>query len=322
MKKLNIAIVIGLFLLAMLIPNAAYAQSAPDPGADWNIKVEFRYTAGEEGKLKIPDSITRFGRNYHLINKQAPVQESLLPAERVYTWHIDGVLTEAEKKQFEETEGVILTPVSIPVQQPADITEILYDLPSNDVEALPNNKEGFVRAAVHFEVQDIDEWNLPSAYTAEVVYRGLETVMESGYYRADSKYTTTEDLGDVAVFVVVATYAPDQIPQTAQTGQSGEGGGGTAGEGGSGTAGESGGDANPVTQVTGDDSTIVADQETPLADYTDNTGGATSLSALIPIILAIVFALICALLLYREYLLRKKKAARRKAKNKARMTYS
>lgn len=312
MKRLNIAIVISLFLMAMLIPNAAYAQSAPDPGADWNIKIEFRYTAGEEGKLKIPDSITRFGRNYHLIDKQAPVQESLLPAERVYTWHIDGVLTEAEKKQFEETEGVILTPVSIPVQQPADITETLYDLPSNDVEALPNNKEGFVRAAVHFEVQDIDEWNLPSAYTAEVVYRGLETVMESGYYRADSKYTTTEDLGDVAVFVVVATYAPDQVPVTAQTGQSG---GGTAGEG-------SGDDVSLGTQVTGDDGTTVTDQETPLANLSDENGSASSPSALIPIILAILFALICALLLYREHLLRKKKAARRKAKNKARMTYS
>ena len=310
MKKKRIIIVFAITLVSLLLPSAVFAGNTQDPGADWNIKVEYRYTAGQESKLKIPDSITRFDRNYHLIDKQPPVLESTLPAERVYTWHLDGVLTEKEKKQFEDIEGVVLTPVEIAVQQPADITETLSDLPSNDIEALPQSKEGWERAAVRFEVQEEDEWDLPKYYTAEVVYRGLKTVMEAGYYKVNSKYSTTEELDDVDCYVVVATYAPDQTPQ-AVTSVS--------------TGGTSGGEGEPVVASSdGQDGTMIADQESPLSSTPKNNPGnagseAAKLPTALPFILAGIFAGLCALLLFKEHQRRKEKKHRRMRK-KAVMT--
>ena len=309
MKKVIYAITIALTLL--LLPAASYAQSPPDPGQDWNIKIEYRYTAGEEDKLNIPTAITKYGRNYRLVDKQPAVLEKLLPAERTYTWHIDGVLTEEEKKSFEDIEGIVLTPINLAVQEQKDINETLYDLASNDVDALPQAKEGFSRAAVTFEVQENDEWGLPQFYKAEVLYRGVETVTKPGYYEVNSKYSTTESLDDVPLYVVVATYAPTQTPQiVGQTGSSGGTGNGADG----GVGAEDGGAIIPPVDLA---SEAIPEQDVPLSNIPAGTVGSaetSKFSTYVPIILAVLFALVSLLILYREHLRRKAYEARREAR--------
>ena len=311
MKKVIYAIAIALALL--LLPTAAYAQSPPDPGQDWNIKIEYRYTEGEEDKLNIPTAISKYGRNYRLVDKQPAVLEKLLPAERTYTWHIDGILTEEEKKSFEDIEGLVLTPINLAVSEQKDINETLNDLVSNDVDALPQTKDGLSRAAVTFEVQENDEWGLPKFYTAEVLYRGIETVTKPGYYEVNSKYSTTENLDDVPLYVVVATYAPTQTPQiVGQTGSTGGAGSGADG----GASAEDGGAIVPPVDLA--DETI-AEQDVPLSAIPAGSVGGTEtskFSTLVPMILAVLFMLVSALILYREHLRKKSHEARREARRR------
>jgi hypothetical protein len=261
--------------------------------------------------------------------------ETTLPVQRTYTWHIEGVLTEDEIKDFENKEGVKLTAVSVPVGKLVDKTEILRDLPSNDVDALPNIKtfhvasaaspggltaENLACAAVRFKVQEYDEWNLPKYYEAEIVYRGLETVMEDGYYKVDQVYTNTEELDEVAQFVIVATYAPDQIPAAVSQNGAGGSGGGAGGEstgGGDGSLTDAGGGgaiAPPIDEV---GPTVLDDNELPLAGGVP-VSAKNKLSSMLPLLIGIALACCIAFMLWMEYVKRKERIARRKA----RMTHS
>jgi hypothetical protein len=69
------------------------------------------------------------------------------------------------------------------------------------------------RAGVAFSVNGPDEDNLPSGYTATVVYRGIETYAAIGYYLGESTYTTSVQEGGTAAYVIVADYeaAPEVI---------------------------------------------------------------------------------------------------------------
>ena len=317
--RLIFGIIISAFAV-LFFPYPAYATAAPDSVPEWNIRIEFRYTEGQESKVNIPNNIVRLGRGYHLIDRQPPVLEKTLPAERTYTWHIEGVLTEKEIKDLEEADGVKLKAVSVPVGKLVDKTETLKDLPTNDVDALPYTKEFKVAsatspggltsenlkcAAVRFEVQEYDEWDLPKYYEAEIVYRGLETVMEEGYYKVDQVYTSTEDLDDVAQYVIVATYAPDQLPAAfGGTGTSGAGGGGGGGDG-SGTDGE-GAITPPIDEMPA----AIDGSETPLAGP-ESSPAKPGISSILPLLIGIILACGIAAMLILEYRKRKLKNARR-----------
>jgi len=241
MKKLRIVCVLTIALVALMLPGAVYAQQAPaqDPGPEWSIKIEYRYSKGEEGKLNIPNSITRYGRTYHLVSKADPVLESKLPSSRTYTWLVDGTISETEMHLLNGMDGVELRPTEVEIGRVTDKTHIMEGLPTNDVEALPLTKEfteGVLeRAAVRFDVEGLDDFDLPLSYKAEIIFRGLEIYLGPGY-EVSATYTTTEDLDGVPVYVVVATYAPDGLAPVSGTASRGGGGAGGAGAGGDGPA--------------------------------------------------------------------------------------
>jgi len=224
-------------LLALLAPEAAFAQSGADPGPEWSIRIEYRYTKGEEANLNIPDSFSRYGRNYYLIDKSDPVLEKKLPAKRTYTWFVDGILTEEGLSLLDGMENIELIEITIEIGREADRVETMTGRPTNDVEAIPLKKtypDGvYTRAGVQFEVEDEDDLGLPIAYTAKIVYRGIETYIGPGY-QVSATYTTVKNLEGVPQYVVVATYAPDGLAAI-NTGGGTSGGGGGAGAGGTDT---------------------------------------------------------------------------------------
>jgi len=230
MKRLKTICVMILTVIALLLPGAAFAQNAPDPdpGSEWNIKIEFRYTKGEESKLKIPNTISMYGRTYQLISKSEPVLETKLPATRTYTWLVDGSVTEEGRSALNGVEGLEFTPTNVEIGRVVDKHETTEGLPTNDVEGIALTKaypDGeFVRAAVRFDVEELDDYELPLSYTAEVVYRGLEKYIGPGY-EVRASYSTKEDLDGVPLYVIVATYEPVDLVPIAVTGGAGAGSG-------------------------------------------------------------------------------------------------
>jgi len=236
MKRLRIILLATIALIALALPEAAFAQNAQalDPGPEWNITIEFHYIKGDEGSLNIPDSIAQYGRTYHLVSKAAPVLAKKLPATREYTWLVDGTISEADKGLLDGMGEVELTPTQVEVERVADKHIKETGLPTNDVEDISFARTidgvNYTRAAIRFEVEEYDTYGLPVSYEAEIVYRGLETYMGPGYI-VKASYKTTEELDGVPVYVVAATYAPDGLFPAAGAGQAGGGaaGGGDAG---------------------------------------------------------------------------------------------
>ena len=230
MKRLKIICVMILAVIALLLPGTVFAQNAqdPDPGPEWNIKIEFRYSKGEEGKLKIPNTISMYGRTYQLVNKSEPVLETTLPAMRTYTWLIEGSVSEAGRSALDGVDGLEFTPTTVEIGRVVDRHETIEGLATNDVEGIALTKaypDGeFVRAAVRFDVEGLDEFDLPVSYAAEVVYRGLEKYIGPGY-EVRASYTTKEDLDGVPLYVIVATYEPVDLVPIAVTGGTGSGSG-------------------------------------------------------------------------------------------------
>ena len=244
MKGIKIICIAAMALIMLLMPYAGFAQVIPpDPGPQWNIVLEFRYTEGEEGSVVVPNNIVRYGRGYHLISQAAPVLEQTLPSTRTYSWNVEGFATAAELAELQNIPGITVTPASITIDRLVDRSHTYTGLPSNDVDSpsivltmafpitdSPSNglttNATLERVGVKFEIESYennDPQNLPETYKAEVVYRGLAPFTESGY-QVTATYQTTEALDGVPQYVVVATYAPDVIPG----GGGGGGGGGGA----------------------------------------------------------------------------------------------
>ena len=342
MKRTGVLCAALLALAALVLPYSGYAQSAPDTSGATasNIRIEFRYTAGEEGSLSIPNAITRYGQSYHLVDKSEPVLEKTLPATRTYTWRINGAIPEDEIDSIKELEGVELTPVAIEVEQILDKNATISGLPANDVELIPYTKTfevvselypdvvkeaSFTRAAVRFEVEG-DDNGLPTSYSADVIYRGLTTVLETGYYEAKKTYTTTEDLDGVPQYVVVATYAPDSLP--AETGLAGGAGGGPDGGGAADdgdaagiAAGDDGAVVPPIDADAGAGDTDIAPEPIPTSAGDQSAEKASSGFKLwmIPIIVLAVLAGGFLWLVYRKRRREKEKAARRETRRQAAM---
>jgi hypothetical protein len=342
MKGVRILFIAAIASATILFPGVGFAQSAPDPGPEWNIRIEYRYTEGEEKKLNVADKVVRYGRNYHLIDRQPAVLESTLPAKRVYTWYIEGYIKEEEKARFEDEYGVVLKPVKLEMEHLVDKTIVFNSLKTNDVDsdAIPRTydfeikdapSEGetvsavLTRAGVHFEVEKYeggDSENLPELYKAEVVYRGLVTYLESGYYEAKATYTTTEDLDGVKQYVVVATYAPDAAPGAINSGGGAGGSGSTGGAGDAQEPGSAEGGAiippidMPQSGEGGDGGgTIISDNAVPQSSGKNSP--ASGFWNLIPVFIAIALAACCGLLIYQNHKRAMERKARREARRKA-----
>lgn len=305
MRRLRIICVTLVAFIALILPETAFAQNAqdPDPGQDWNITIEFRYTKGEESSFNIPDSIARYGRSYHLINKTKPVLEKKLPATREYTWLVDGTISQDEMSLLDGMEGVELTPTGVEIGRVVDKT-VKESYPTNDVEDIALIKtidgDNFYRAAVRFEVEGYDDYDLPVSYQAEVIYRGMETYIGPGYI-VKATYTTSEDLEGVPQYVVVATYAPDGLVPISSTA-------GTSGGGNNNTGSTETTEALPdevITTPVVDEGAVtdvaiepavdtvadITDEAVPLADgnVTEKTSSGINPIALILIIIAAAF---------------------------------
>ena len=330
MKSFKVISIAFMALAMLLTPFVGFAQAMPDPGPGYDIKIEYRYTEGEEGSLTIPSAITRFGRNYHLVDRAAPVLESSMAVTRNYTWYIEGVLTEEEKAQFENIEGVTLKPVEVQVSKIVDKTATLI-LPVNDVDLIDfKDLEGYqpgdpvedqkTRTGVKFE-EIAWEMGLPTSYKATVVYRGLETYMEAGYYEVHASYETKENIGSVPVYVVVATYAPDNPPVNPAPG--GGGGGGGAGPV---VPPEITPPEEPPEEPPGGGEVIGPEQppttnpnppEPPIVEPLPPVQKPFNIVTLIPLFIAIGFAICCILLLQKERERMKDSEAKREARRKA-----
>ena len=325
MRGLRILCIALMALTVLLLPYAGFAQSMPGSGPEWNIRMEYRYTKGKESSLEIPNTITRFGQDYRLIDRQPPVLESSMPTTRVYTWHIEGLLTADEKSFFEINEGVLLTPVEVELDRNVDQVISIGGLATNDVDAIPFVRsfevaspasesgvelKDFQRAAVQFEVEGYDSWGLPNSYKATVIYRSFEAYLSSEFYMATSTYTTTEETGKADQYVVVATYAPENLLYA----------GGVEGDPFGGFMDRTDSAVTPPIDLAGEGeefgkTVFITDELTPGSAGTGGSG--FKFWALIPIFVAVAFALASFWLLNKEYERRKKFEARRAARRES-----
>ncbi|MDR3305142.1 MAG: hypothetical protein LBS85_03795 [Clostridiales Family XIII bacterium] len=208
-----------LTLLLVFLPAApAYATAAPENAAGGTMSVEYRYTEGETPDIQ--QEITQMGLVYTLISQSEPMLESTLPNTRTYRYRIEGALLPWQLEEINKIGNVTLTPVNIVQEREVDKTAEIQ-MPTNDVDDVPlkmafevtsgSSPSGYEskeldRAGVAFSVNGPDEDNLPSGYTATVVYRGIETYAVIGYYLGESTYTTSVQEGGTAAYVIVAEY--------------------------------------------------------------------------------------------------------------------
>jgi hypothetical protein len=223
MKK--IAAIALVFIVALLAapPMATYAASSPSGNTTFGtMQVEYRFAEGETHN--IPQQIERFGFMFHLISQTEPVLESTLPAARTYSYMISGILS---KDQLDEIGGggsTEFTPVNVVMEREVDWVEYL-EMNTNDVEDIPltimhevtsgTDPGGYemaelTRTGVTFEVLAIND-GLPTRFLATVIYRGIETYSEIGYFIAESTFTT-ETAEDADLYVIIATYETDEMP--------------------------------------------------------------------------------------------------------------
>ena len=230
-------LLILLLLIALVAPRdkvyGAFTQPPEDAKEEIseNITMEYRYFEGQEKSLAIPETITRFGQVYRLIDTSEPVLEDTLPRTRTYTFRIDGGLSKEDLDLIEGLEDVItLTPVEKVFEREVDKTLVIKGLPTNEVEFLSRSEEFVVaaagepglqrkkaleRAGISFKIEAYEESglerSLPASYEATIVFRGTETYTEVIYYLAEMTYERTEKVGEINRYVVTATYAPTGV---------------------------------------------------------------------------------------------------------------
>ena len=225
-NKLVLLVIIALMAITLLPLNTMIAYAAPED----NVTVEYRYTEGDT--VVIPPTITRLGREYRLLSRAEPVLESSLPQVRTYNYRINGALTAAELAIVQSASpDLSITPVDIVKEREVDKTKILSGRPNNDVDSIPledtfevtsataaSGKEMIKlhRAGIEFEVESWEiPGELPGTYKATVVYRGIETYSELGYYLAETTYQSQVTEGETKTFIIVAIYEPTDLDQEA-----------------------------------------------------------------------------------------------------------
>lgn len=315
----------SILAFALAVPTVVYASTQPTTvqtgGTD--IIIEYRYTAGEEGNVNIPDTISRYGRTYKLKEKKPAVLESTLPATRTYSWSIGGFITEEQAEQLKiDFPGIVLTPALREGKESIDVTRTVAGLPVNDVELIPytitHNGSELRRAAVQFEITKDDQgvamydaYGLPASYTAEVIYRGLGGVSVPGYYSVSQTYESTESLGDVAQYVIITTYSPAST---------GAGPAATTTSGGTGTPELQnpiaiGSLADDAPAANPPESTVIGDGETPQAAGTKENSTLTIILTILKVILIAfaAFAGFIGVLILRKKIIRARRLRKRAA---------
>ncbi|MDR3305490.1 MAG: hypothetical protein LBS85_05660 [Clostridiales Family XIII bacterium] len=316
--------------------------SAGDEEESVNITMEYHYAEGEEPD--IPGSLTELGIEYRLISLTTPVLESELPRTRTYRFRIDGAVSAEDIAAFPGLADAQLTPVEVYAERRVDKQEVIEGLDNNDVDALPLTKEyqvanaasadGFTneelaRAAVRYDVTADDD-GLPTEYRATIIYRGTEVLAETAYYLAELAYTTTLVEGQTPLYVVVAVYEP-VLPAAPAAGGTAAAGAGIGVGGGAGAAAGAAGGGAPAAPAAeeeteiGDEPVALAPEPEPSGDSSDGTeniaDGETpkdntpaqdtgrNIAPILILIAAILIILICAFLLIRGFLARKRRAA-------------
>ena len=217
--------------LILAFPIAAFANEAPQEGSyGGTLQIEYRFAEGETPD--IPDTIEQYGFTYHLVSKSPPVLESTMPEVRTYTYNVSGALTQEQLNTIRGLGNVKLTPVNIVYERVVD-KEININMDTNDVDDVPKfmtftvtsgtdpsgqEKKQLERVGVTFERAGVEAAGagtgqpyLPGGYIATVVYRGIETYTDVGYYTAEATFQTNETEDDIAVYVVVADYETEGI---------------------------------------------------------------------------------------------------------------
>ena len=217
-RQFVFAIVLALLVIATFTINTGAVYAAPE---DERISVEIRFTEGETPS--IPDNIVQGGIEYRLISSGAPVLESTLPIMRTYNYAIGGSITPAQLATIQGTENLSVRPVYVArehevdkvytqVQEHNEVEGMIPEKMNFDV-ASATSPSGFEnktldRAGISWTNVDIDGDGLPDEHTATVLYRGIETRSELGYYIAEMAYQTRVQEGSVDQYIIVAVYEP------------------------------------------------------------------------------------------------------------------
>jgi hypothetical protein len=226
-KSVLLLCVMLLLFAAPMVVTAAPTDAEADAAEEAvNVTVEYRYAQG--GTADIPETITRFGREYKLLSQSAPVAESTLPRTRTYTYKVYGNITEKDLASVQGAGDVKVTPVDVVNEREVDKTTVV-EVENNDVDELPETQDFKVssgtsksgeqtvtlkRAGVSYETLPLPPNGLPSGYKATIVWRGVESYSELGYYSIDTTFTTTESVPGVPNYVIAAVYEPvvDETP--------------------------------------------------------------------------------------------------------------
>jgi hypothetical protein len=318
---------VGLVLsFALILFVGANAFAAPEEEDQrGNVTIEYHYAEG--GSPTIAQTITQFGRTYTLVNTAAPVLESSLPRVRTYNYEISGALLPEDLALAEQYPNISLTPVEVAKERSVDKTDVLRGLPNNDVDYLPYSREFQVSSAagpqavtleelalagVTYTVEGYDDDGLPASYQADIVYRGVETYKELGYYEAQATYTTEEVEGSVDYYVVVATYAP--VSTGSSVGASGDQSSQQGRQSGTTSAGSS---LDAIDNSAGnaqqsDDLVGISDEQTPLVNGSTSDGSGFWNPASASVVALIVLAPILVGILILRRIGQKRRASHRR----------
>jgi len=223
----------GFLLMLGVLVSHAFAEPVSTVPADSLVNVEYRYLEGES--VDIPQEIVQYGQRYRLVSQTEPTLENMLPTTRTYTYRVYGKLTEEGLAEAKALPGVSIIPVDLVFERQVEGRGIIEGLSDNDVDNpdLPTKglfsvtsadaatgtvQSELSRAGVAYEVTSYDEFGLPETYKATLVFRGIESFKDFGYYEVNAQYTSTEQIGEKAQYVIVATYEPVDLVITTPEG--------------------------------------------------------------------------------------------------------
>ena len=222
--------IIIFLLIALALPAAVFATEEA-PGGYETLQIEYRYAEGQTPDI-LP-TIERFGMTFYLVGQSEPMLEGEMPEVRTYRFRINGYLTQEQIDEIWDLYGITITPVPVEFEREVD-KERKVTMPTNDVDDIikqwdfevtsatePGGKViktldftgvSFVRNGYEVDSEDPNGLKLPATYTATIVYRGVETYLDTGYYYADAVFETEEIESEVPIYVIVADYRSDFIP--------------------------------------------------------------------------------------------------------------
>lgn len=220
---------LALALACVAVPGVAYAGVFDD------VVKDYRYMASEG--FEVPEVIEEAGGTYELAFLTEAIAD---PAWERPTSEVSHSVTisipaadlgrassffEEEIAYSEEGfEGtlskveVTTTPEHEVLSRQVDRTVSYTGLPDNDVSRIAKTREFAVSAAygtqvkalelsdVTYEVEAVDEWGLPTSYTAYANYRGLEEYLTTPGYTVTCVYEGTAELVDTQM-LTTATYS-------------------------------------------------------------------------------------------------------------------